>query len=152
MNYRFRGYYITASIQLIFLSTIPVIRVIFWIQDNFCIISNCINLFNGKFKMIINRQSSFCKTENVSCGHLKHPIRKISKHYTFTFIKALYVSWFVLFLQLVPASQYLFKVNNRNTRIRCDIYSKLTLKTHERRNWHCSGVVIVNFEHMLHLV
>ena len=137
--------------QLIFLSTIPVIRVIFWIQDNFCIISNSSNL-NGRLKMIINRQSSLYKTENVNCGHLKHPNRKISNHYTFTFIKALYVYWFVLFLQLVPASQYLFKVNNRNTRIRCDICSKLTLKTHELRNWRCSNVVIVNFEHMSHLV
>ena len=28
-----------------------------------------------------------------------------------------------------PASNYLFKVNNRNTRTRCEIYSKLTIKT-----------------------
>ena len=30
---------------------------------------------------------------------------------------------------------YLFKVNNRNTRTRCEICSKLTIKTPERRHW-----------------
>ena len=34
---------------------------------------------------------------------------------------------------LIPASIYLFKVNNRNTRKRCEICSKLTIKTLERR-------------------
>ena len=37
---------------------------------------------------------------------------------------------------------YLFKVNNTNTRKRCEICSKLTIKTPE---------VIVNFEHVSHL-
>ena len=32
-----------------------------------------------------------------------------------------------------PASIYLLKVNNRNTRTRCEICSKLTIKTPERR-------------------
>ena len=32
-----------------------------------------------------------------------------------------------------PANIYLFKVNNRNTRKRCEIYTKLTMKTLERR-------------------
>ena len=34
----------------------------------------------------------------------------------------------------IPANIYLFKVNNRNTRERCEIRSKLTLKTPERVN------------------
>ena len=33
-----------------------------------------------------------------------------------------------------PASNYMFKVNNRNTRTRCEICSKLTIKTPERRH------------------
>ena len=37
----------------------------------------------------------------------------------------------------------MFKVNNRNTTTRCEIYSKLTAKTPERRH---SSVSIVNFE------
>ena len=33
-----------------------------------------------------------------------------------------------------PANIYLFKVNNSNIRKRCEIYSKLTIKTPERRH------------------
>ena len=53
-----------------------------------------------------------------------------------------------------PCSQpinYMFKVNNRNTK-RCEICSKLTTKTIEWRHWHRSGVFVVNYEHILHLV
>ena len=51
----------------------------------------------------------------------------------------------------VPANIYLFKVNNRNTKIRCEICSKLTIKTSEQRYWCCSGVFI-NFEHSFSVV
>ena len=51
-----------------------------------------------------------------------------------------------------PAGIYLLKVNNRNTRTRCEIGSKLTINTPERRQWRRSGVFIVNFEHISHLV
>ena len=47
---------------------------------------------------------------------------------------------------------YMFKVNNRNTRTRCEMCSKLIIKTPERRHWHRSGVFFVNFEHIPHLV
>ena len=47
---------------------------------------------------------------------------------------------------------YLLKVVNTNTRTRCEIFSKLTIKTPERRHWHHSGVLIVNFENISHLV
>ena len=33
-----------------------------------------------------------------------------------------------------PGNIYLLKVNNRNTRKRCEIHSKLTIKTAERRH------------------
>ena len=46
---------------------------------------------------------------------------------------------------------YLLKVNNRNTRARCEICSKLTIKTPERGNWRRSGIFIVNFEYISHL-
>ena len=51
-----------------------------------------------------------------------------------------------------PTSNYMFKVKNRNTRTRSEICSKLIIKTPERCHWHCSGVIIVNFEHISHLV
>ena len=47
---------------------------------------------------------------------------------------------------------YLLKVKNRNTRTRCEIYSKLIAKTLERRQWRCSGVFTFNFEHISQLV
>ena len=34
-----------------------------------------------------------------------------------------------------PVGIYLLKVNNRNTRTRCEICSKLTIKTQEQRHW-----------------
>ena len=46
----------------------------------------------------------------------------------------------------------MFKVNNRNTITRCEICSKLTIKTPERQQWRRSGVFIVNFEHISQLV
>ena len=42
----------------------------------------------------------------------------------------------------IPVGIYLFKVNNRNTKTRYDVCSKLTIKTLERRH----SVSIVNFE------
>ena len=51
-----------------------------------------------------------------------------------------------------PASNYMFKVNNKNIRARCEICSKLTIKILERRYWRRSGIFIVNFEHVSHLV
>ena len=54
-----------------------------------------------------------------------------------------------LYDKFIPAGN--FNVN-RNTRTRCQICSNLTIKTPERRQWRCSGVFIVNFEHISHLV
>ena len=45
-----------------------------------------------------------------------------------------------------PAGNYMFKGNNRSTRTRCEICSKLTIKAPERRRR--SGAFIVNFEHI----
>ena len=50
-----------------------------------------------------------------------------------------------------PVGNYMLKCNNRNTRTRCEICSKLTIKTPERRHWRRSGVFIVNFEDISHL-
>ena len=77
--------------------------------------------------------------------------------------KLIYVFWFVLMSEFddliscsdlisIPAGIYLLKDNDRNTRTRCKIRSKLTIKTPERRQWRLSGVFIVNFEHIPYLV
>ena len=46
----------------------------------------------------------------------------------------------------------MFKVNDRNTKTRCEQFSKLTIKTPQGCQWHRSSVFIVNFEHILRLV
>ena len=53
---------------------------------------------------------------------------------------------------LLPTGSYLLKVHNRNTRTRCEICLKLTIKTPERRQSRRSGAFIVNFDHISHLV
>ena len=52
----------------------------------------------------------------------------------------------------IPAGIYLLKVNNRNTRTRCEICSKSTIKTPDQHYWRRSGVFILKFEHISHLV
>ena len=47
-----------------------------------------------------------------------------------------------------PAGNYLLKVKNWNTRTRYEICSKLTIKTANWRQWRCSGVSLINFEHI----
>ena len=48
----------------------------------------------------------------------------------------------------LQAGIYLLKVNNRNSSTKCEICSKLTIKTPEQCQWRRSGVFIVNFEHI----
>ena len=59
---------------------------------------------------------------------------------------------FELKLQVAVATKLtcMFKVNNRNTRTRCEICSKLTIKTRQQNQSRPSGVYIVNFEHIPH--
>ena len=54
--------------------------------------------------------------------------------------------------EIYPASIYLFQVKNESTRTRCQISSKLTIKTSERREWRCSAVFITNTEYIPQLV
>ena len=49
-------------------------------------------------------------------------------------------------------TQSAFACTIEYTRTRCEICSKLTIKLPERRHWRRSGVFIVNFEHISHLV
>ena len=51
-----------------------------------------------------------------------------------------------------PTGNYVFKVNSRNTRTRCEIYSKLKIKIPKPCHWCRSGVFIVNFGHISHIV
>ena len=55
------------------------------------------------------------------------------------------------FCQSILANIYLLKVSNRNTTRRCEICSKLTTKTPDRRKRRRSDVFIVNFEYISHI-
>ena len=59
--------------------------------------------------------------------------------YLHTFLEHIQLTYFVPLVSFYNI--YFFKVNNINTRKRCEICSKLTMKTPERRN----------FEHISHL-
>ena len=54
------------------------------------------------------------------------------------FIYCKFLIWEPILINLLaiyeplPASNYMFKVNNRNTRTRCEICSKLTIETLEQ--------------------
>ena len=92
---------------------------------------------SGNSKDYIKTAKAFTKHSNKSRFHALtvffHMTLCLKKHY-------------------FPAGNHMFKVNNRDIRSRCEIRSKLTIKTTERRQWRRSGVFIVNFEHISHLV
>ena len=54
----------------------------------------------------------------------------------------------IFFSTYFPTWNYMFKVNDRNTRMRCVIGSKLAVRTPERCQYFtpCSNVSVVNFE------
>ena len=68
------------------------------------------------------------------------------------------ICWQRTYVVTCPVGIYMFKVNKGNTRIRCEICSKLTIKTPERQHWApmtsfwCLYCFIVNFEHISHFV
>ena len=53
---------------------------------------------------------------------------------------------------ITSVGNYIFKVNNINTKTKSEICSKSTIKTPEWCQWHRSGVFNVNFKHIPHLV
>ena len=44
------------------------------------------------------------------------------------------MDWFIDLLKYISAGNYMLKVTNRNTKTRCEICSKLTIKIPERRH------------------
>ena len=51
-----------------------------------------------------------------------------------------------------PSNNYMLKVNNINTRKMCGTWSKLRIKTPHRPQWRCSGIFILNFERISHIL
>ena len=87
-------------------------------------------------KIIKNRVETVCKTHLIFVFFIKTMILQntgnflkiITKH----FLESLMVEGLTLYC-IIPANIYLLKFNNRSTRKRCGICSKLTIKTPERR-------------------
>ena len=57
-----------------------------------------------------------------------------------------YVPLISSYVSSVTMWRVLFKENNGNTKITLGIWSKLTVKTSERRHWRLSGLFIIYFE------
>ena len=74
--------------------------------------------------------------ENRSITLYAGPKKKIEYS---THIRCLKWNWLAKTVWISPANNYLFEVNNRNTRKMCEICSKLTIK------WRCSSVFTFNF-------
>ena len=58
----------------------------------------------------------------------------------------------ILEITRTPAAIHLLKDNNEDTRTIYEICSKLTIKIPLRLQWPRSGVSIINFEQILHIV
>ena len=63
-------------------------------------------------------------------------------------IKYFILRGFAVLILSVPARSFLFKVSNWSTRIRCQNYSRLKMKTLERCKWRHSCVFIVNCKYI----
>ena len=78
----------------------------------------------------------------------KHYFDSIKVAYSFSPVTSLYGKSSGSYSSF-PAGIYLFKVNNGNTKTKCEIFAELTIKTPpEWRQWSRSGDFIVNFEHI----
>ena len=136
----------------------------FWRKKN-----DMINICQSRYTSFEVLKSSNAKVafDQVSCFHVSKTAttyfnegslsqsfseseRPISKMYIFfsPFIAVLINNVLVQWLGVNnPVGIHLLKVNNRNTRARCEICSNLTIKTGVH-----SGVFIVNFEPISHFV
>ena len=65
--------------------------------------------------------------------------------------KKVFQAIFAVFQIFYPVGIYLFKVNNRNTGTVWNMF-KINIKTPERSQWRRSGVFIVNFKQISHIV
>ena len=112
----------------------PINHIIFWKSLMRSFRGSC--LFCLKWRRLfkdVSKLDYFWHLKNRNSSH-----KQEKKHHPIVFI---YFS----------AGKYLFKVNNRNTRARCEICSKFTIKIPQRRHWRRFSVFFVNFEQISHL-
>ena len=97
-------------------------------------------MFSKIFSFIHCKTTKYYNNKNISVRSLF----KTKHNYVISYFMHLYYVPPCYF----PAGIYLLKVNNRNTRTKCDICSKLTIKIPGRHHLRHSGIFIVNFEHI----
>ena len=85
-----------------------------------------------KLKNLVNEPTCYKNPDNPSCIDLFLRNCKRSLHNKSVFDTGI-SDFHKLVLTIFLVGNYIFKVNNRNTRERCEICSKLTIKTPERR-------------------
>ena len=96
---------------------------------------------------------SFCRKTRLNVFQqtaqlLSFPIQKSTFHndQTLKYFNARVWSHILMTSNKTSVDNYMFQVNNRNTRTMYEICSKLTIKTPERRHWRHLGVFVVNIE------
>ena len=95
---------------------------------------------------IQDNQSIHLNSPNIRYKNLLNGLKGLKKKELFS-IKFLFNNILTSCAKANSAGTYLLKVNNRNTRTRCEICSKLTIKVPERRRGRIS--FIVDFEHVI---
>ena len=83
---------------------------------------------------------------------LKWFLSKLILNLNNSYIVFRYLPKWTLVFARIPAGNYMFKVHSKNSRTKFEICSKLTIKIPERRQWCRSGIFVVNFERISHLV
>ena len=93
------------------------------------------SLFSQNPRGILSEMERCAKTAAISRFYFRKTLhlRRYAGFWVRLWIQWIFASWY-----------YLLKVNNKNTTTRCDIFSKLTIKTPERCHWRCSDVFVVN--------
>ena len=117
--------------------------------------SICYFRFKNPWKDIYGRHLIWDCTYSIVMCHLLRKIDvRLEEGWLFDCIHFEELSnfWRLKERKSTPVGVYLLKVSNWNTRTKCEICLKLTINTPERRQWRRSGVFIVNFEHISHLV
>ena len=105
-------------------------------------------LTNANFIFRDKAETKLCYLIMKNTRVKKCPKKRLPKR----FLQRLFYLFWKCFVLKIPAGNYMFKVNNRNTGTRCEICSKLTIKIPERCRWRRSSVFAVNFEHISHFV
>ena len=110
--------------------------------------TSTVSLTDKKKQKPVFRQTQRIFYTFASC---EKEIENIYQCYNFFYVQFRINFSFCTFSRHFLANIYSFKFNHRSIRKRCEICSKLTIKTPEQRQWRRSSVFIINFKDISHL-